>query len=85
MSESKEVIPDEAVEAAYGVLPHGAGVYVTRDDLRVILEAAAPHLASVGDEAFGYAVSALRGHAEMTTAEAEAAVGDILDALGLAK
>lgn len=37
------------------------------------------------DEAFGYAVSALRGHGEFTTAEAEAAVQDIIDALGIAK
>jgi hypothetical protein len=40
------VIPDEAVEAAFAQLPPGAGVYVNRDDLRVILQAAAPHIAS---------------------------------------
>jgi len=48
--------------------------------------AAAPHLTrAVGDEAFGYAVSAIRGHGEFSTAEAEAAVEDIINALGLAK
>lgn len=40
------MIPDEAVEAALRVLPDGAGVYVNRDDLRAILEAAAPYIAA---------------------------------------
>ena len=38
------MIPDAAVDAAYRELPDGAGVYVNRADLRVILEAAAPHM-----------------------------------------
>ena len=38
------MIPDAAVDAAYRELPDGAGVYVNRADLRVILDAAAPYL-----------------------------------------
>ena len=36
------MIPGEAVEAAYSA--HGAGAYVNKEDVRLMLEAAAPHL-----------------------------------------
>ena len=53
------MIPDEAVEAAFGAYVGGnevtgpdiAGDFLTREQLRTILEAAAPHLAAaVWDE-----------------------------------
>ena len=89
------MIPDAAVEAAAKAYRakvewidrHSRDDYGREDELgmRAALEAAAPHMLAVTEEAFGYAVSAIRGHGEFTTAEAEAAVGDIINALGVAK
>lgn len=80
-------ITNEAVEAAAIALNwHNTRCAVPTahyfDEARAALEAAAPFmLVDVTDEAFGYAVSAIRGHGEFTTAEAEAAVHDIISAL----
>ena len=38
------MIPEAAVEAAYGEMPDGAGRYIDQSDIRLMLEAAAPHL-----------------------------------------
>jgi len=40
------VIPDAAVEAAYSA--PGAGSYVNKEDVRLMLEAAAPHMLAGG-------------------------------------
>lgn len=75
-------ITNEALKAAIEALDD-AGINIGSNEVYAALEASAPHMKfPVTDESFGYAVSAILGHGDFTTAEAEAAVHDIINALG---